>query len=141
MLSAAFAAQAAKVARRFSCSRSARWRASIRGQYADATAGAAPRRRPTPHNRRVMPNARRDLPMLHGDRVTLRGGTPKDAGELRRLFEAPDVARWWPTPGDDELETLLRNGDPDVDVWLIELEGRVVGLIQAYEEHDPMYRH
>jgi aminoglycoside 6'-N-acetyltransferase len=33
------------------------------------------------------------------------------------------------------------NRDPDVDVWLVELEAQVVGMIQAYENADPMYRH
>ena len=73
--------------------------------------------------------------------MTLRSGTLADADALRRVFAAPDVARWWPAPSDEELDELLTNGDPDVDVWLIEVEGRVVGLIQGYEEHDPMYRH
>lgn len=83
----------------------------------------------------------RELPVLRGDRVRLRAGTPGDEAALRWVFDAPDVARWWPTPTDAELRDLLLNRDPDVDVWLIELEGGVVGLIQAYEEVDPMYRH
>ena len=86
-------------------------------------------------------DAPRSLPVLRGQRVTLRAGTAADGAALRRVFEAPDVVRWWPTPTDDELDELLHNGDPEVEVWMIELEGRVVGMIQAYEEDDPMYRH
>jgi aminoglycoside 6'-N-acetyltransferase len=83
----------------------------------------------------------RSLPVLAGARVTLRGGLDGDEPALRRVFEAPEVARWWPTPDAEELVDLVHNRDPDVDVWLIEVEGRVVGLIQGYEERDPMYRH
>jgi len=87
------------------------------------------------------PVSSRSLPELHGRRVTLRSGRADDAPALRALFDDPQVARWWPTPTDDDVRELLDNGDPDVDAWLIEVEGRVVGLIQGYEERDPMYRH
>ena len=86
-------------------------------------------------------NEARQLPILRGIRVTLRHGRADDEDALRAVFAAPEVARWWPTPTDDEIGELLENGDPDVDVWLIELEGQVVGMIQAYENADPMYRH
>ena len=84
---------------------------------------------------------RRSLPTLRGSRVILRPGRQGDEPQLRAVFEAPEVARWWPTPDADELLELLENRDADVDVWMIEVEGRVVGLIQGYEEIDPMYRH
>jgi aminoglycoside 6'-N-acetyltransferase len=83
----------------------------------------------------------RQLPVLTGSRVTLRPGRIGDEAALRAVFETPDVARWWPTPDADELRELVKNRDPDVDVWLIEVAGRVVGLIQGYEETDAMYRH
>lgn len=83
----------------------------------------------------------RALNTLRGDRLTLRPGRADDEPELRAVFATPEVARWWPTPDDTEISDLLENRDPDVDVWMVELEGRVVGLIQAYENTDPMYRH
>jgi aminoglycoside 6'-N-acetyltransferase len=83
----------------------------------------------------------RTFPAIPGERVTLRSGRLDDGAELRAVFDEPEVARWWPTPSDDELRDLLENRDPDVDVWMIEVEGNVVGLIQAYENTDPMYRH
>jgi aminoglycoside 6'-N-acetyltransferase len=83
----------------------------------------------------------RALPTINGRGVLLRPGSADDEPELRAVFEAPEVARWWPTPGADELLEMLENRDPDVDVWMVEVEGRVVGLIQGYEETDPMYRH
>src|SRR3954451_4060985 len=84
---------------------------------------------------------RRSMPTLNGRGVILRPGRAGDDGDLRGVFEAPDVARWWPTPDAEELLEMLENRDPDVDVWMVEVEGRVVGLIQGYEEADPMYRH
>jgi aminoglycoside 6'-N-acetyltransferase len=78
---------------------------------------------------------------LEGPRVVLRPGRAGDEEALAATFATDDVARWWPTPGPDELGSLVHNRDPDVEVWMIETAGRLIGLIQAYEESDPMYRH
>jgi aminoglycoside 6'-N-acetyltransferase len=94
------------------------------------------------HNPRVdHAESTRMLPTLRGARVVLRTARPDDEPALRAVFEAPEVARWWPTPDETEMAALLENGDPEVDVWMVEVEGRVVGLVQGYEEADPMYRH
>lgn len=85
--------------------------------------------------------APRLLPTLLGPRVVLRSGRLEDAPALRAVFAAPEVARWWPSADEDEIASLLENRDPEVDAWMIEVDGRVVGLIQGYEETDPMYRH
>jgi aminoglycoside 6'-N-acetyltransferase len=85
--------------------------------------------------------APRPLPTLRGARVVLRPGRPEDFAALRATFDAPEVSHWWPDATDDDIERQLANGDPDVDVWVVELNGSVVGMIQAYEESDPMYRH
>jgi aminoglycoside 6'-N-acetyltransferase len=92
-------------------------------------------------NGRVTAESERSLPTLHGRRVVLRPGRDEDAPALRAVFDAPEVAHWWPDAGDDDIARQLANADPDVDVWMVELDGRVVGMIQAYEESDPMYRH
>jgi aminoglycoside 6'-N-acetyltransferase len=104
----------------------------------DATASP----RPFDHNT-WMPasDGPRSLPTLRGPRVVLRSGRPEDAPAMRAVFDAPEVARWWPDATDDDIAEQLENRDPDVDVWLVEADGRVVGLIQAAEETDPMYRH
>jgi aminoglycoside 6'-N-acetyltransferase len=83
----------------------------------------------------------RSLPTFRGSRVVLRSGRPEDFAELRAVFDAPEVSCWWPDASDEELRGFLANTDPDVAIWMVELDGRVVGLIQAYEESDPMYRH
>ena len=87
------------------------------------------------------PTDRRPLPTIEGARVVLRPGRDGDEERMGAMFATPDVARWWPTPDTDEIASLVHNRDPDVDVWMVEVDGRVVGLIQAYEESDPMYRH
>jgi aminoglycoside 6'-N-acetyltransferase len=89
----------------------------------------------------VQPTPEQQLPALRGPRVVLRRGNPNDEPDLRAVFATPDVARWWPTPDDDELAAKLSGREDDAEVWMIEVDGRVVGLIQAYENTDPMYRH
>jgi aminoglycoside 6'-N-acetyltransferase len=81
------------------------------------------------------------LVTLRGPRVILRPGRPGDEVALQAVFDAPEVARWWPSDGPGHVQAKVRNEDPDVRVWMVELDGRVVGLIQAYEEEDPQYRH
>lgn len=80
-------------------------------------------------------------PSIRGPRILLRRGRPDDGSALRSVFESPEVARWWPLEEADSVRSKLDNGDPDVDAWLIEFEGRVVGLIVSYEQTDPQYRH
>jgi aminoglycoside 6'-N-acetyltransferase len=50
------------------------------------------------------------------------------------------VARWWPDEDESTLAELVEQR-ADVEVWVIEVGGRVAGLIQAYEQTDPGYRH
>ena len=87
------------------------------------------------------PDDARTLPRLVGRHLVLRPGAGGDEAALRAVFDAPEVARWWPSATDDDLRDLVHNRDPGVDVWMVEVDGRVVGLIQGYEEADPMYRH
>jgi aminoglycoside 6'-N-acetyltransferase len=55
------------------------------------------------------------------------------------LFHDPSVVEWW---GDAD-ESLSDTLDPDQDEthFMIEVDGRPVGMIQAAEESEPMYRH
>lgn len=76
---------------------------------------------------------------IAGTNVTLRPVTAADGADLRRIFATPEVAaRWpedcdtpgWPVPSDDAERR-----------YAIVVDGRVVGLIQSWEERDPDYRH
>jgi aminoglycoside 6'-N-acetyltransferase len=78
--------------------------------------------------------------MLRGDQVTLRPVTEADVEPLARFFAVPEVAEWW--PGENEVRLRARLDDADEGVGLvIELDGRLIGFIQYFEETDPDYRH
>ena len=67
----------------------------------------------------------------------LRPVAPDDVPALRALRAHPAVRRWWGVE-DDPGWPLSEEG---VESWTIEVDGRVAGLIQAYEEPEPDYRH
>jgi aminoglycoside 6'-N-acetyltransferase len=72
--------------------------------------------------------------------VTLRPARPEDVGRLMAIRATPEVHHRW--GGDDLADELQADlADPDLQLLVIELEGRVVGAIQWSEEEDPMYRH
>jgi aminoglycoside 6'-N-acetyltransferase len=65
--------------------------------------------------------------------------TPDDEEMLVELFTDPSVAEWWGDPAtavSDAMET-----SDDESHYVIEVDGDAVGMIQTYEESDPMYRH
>ncbi|HEX3511999.1 MAG TPA: GNAT family protein [Solirubrobacteraceae bacterium] len=75
--------------------------------------------------------------MLAAERVALRPLRAGDEEALLRIHTQPEVRRWWGDPedgfpwGDDPLQTRLA----------IELGGRLIGMVQFYEETTPRYRH
>ena len=78
---------------------------------------------------------------LDGRLTHLRPALPGDAGTFAAVLRDPSVhARWQAEDPDADARDLARQAD-DVAVWAIELEGEVVGIIQAHEETDPRYRH
>jgi aminoglycoside 6'-N-acetyltransferase len=77
--------------------------------------------------------------ILRGDRVTLREAGPGDVAGLTAILGLPAVARWWGKRAEADLEEALE--DEHTTLWVV-LEGdAVVGLVQAWEEPDPEYRH
>jgi aminoglycoside 6'-N-acetyltransferase len=79
-------------------------------------------------------------PVLRGERVTLRRVERRDADRVAAMLAEPEVARWW--AGEDPVDdaAALVEATEEV-VFAIEVEGEVVGVVQYYEETDPMYRH
>jgi aminoglycoside 6'-N-acetyltransferase len=76
--------------------------------------------------------------VLRGERVVLRPGLEEDVHRLAGILSEPQVARWW---GDFDLAEV-RDQFVGIDgVFVIEVDGEVVGAIQYEEEDDPMYRH
>jgi len=78
--------------------------------------------------------------MLHGTATTLRTATAADAEVLAEILATPEVARWWPNY---DVERVLSNIslESDTAVFVIEVDGEVIGSIQYVEEPSPDYRH
>jgi aminoglycoside 6'-N-acetyltransferase len=70
-------------------------------------------------------------------RLRLRPLAAGDEAELLRIHSIPEVARWWdePEPG------FPFSDDPESTRLVIEVDGRVAGMIQYAEEPTPKYRH
>jgi aminoglycoside 6'-N-acetyltransferase len=69
--------------------------------------------------------------------MSLRPLTKGDEAELRRIHEAPGVARWWGEPE----EGFPWTDEPESTRRVVEIDGAVAGLIQFREETEPRYRH
>lgn len=76
---------------------------------------------------------------LTGERVLLR---PLEEADLERVAEIQaqsSVAVRWGAPDQADLRAK-QDGSEGVVAYAIELDGDLVGLIEYYEEEDPMYR-
>ena len=78
------------------------------------------------------------LPVLHGERVTLRPIGEGDLEPLAEMIREPSVAAWWGES--DEPERLCENLRMDGAAWAIELDGELAGWIGFTEETEPEYR-
>jgi aminoglycoside 6'-N-acetyltransferase len=73
--------------------------------------------------------------------TTIRPILPEDAEGLASILAQPSVARWWGAFDQERVERELIVGEPDVRVYAIEVDGRLVGAIQSAEETDAEFRH
>jgi aminoglycoside 6'-N-acetyltransferase len=81
------------------------------------------------------------MTLLTGIGVVLRPVTADDVPELARIRATPQVRRWW-RGGDDLVAEITADlTDPEVTLFAIEVDGRVVGGIEYHEETSPDYRH
>ncbi len=78
---------------------------------------------------------------LTGARVRLRTVDAQDAPRLAEMLADPAVARWWPAYDVERVTQELVADEPGERHYVIELEGRVIGFIQSFEEEDPDFRH
>jgi aminoglycoside 6'-N-acetyltransferase len=79
------------------------------------------------------------LPVLQGERVTLRPIIEPDLDALVAIIQRPGVREWWWESGDAErLRESLPN---DGNAFVIEADGEVAGWLGFDEELDPGYRH
>jgi aminoglycoside 6'-N-acetyltransferase len=79
--------------------------------------------------------------VLRGERVALRPPTEADVARLAAILATPEVARWWPGETEETMRERVVEGEPDTTSWAVWVGGEIVGLAQAWEETDPMYRH
>lgn len=78
--------------------------------------------------------------MLRGERVTLRPVTLEDAPRLAEIAAEPEIAHWWLGLTEDDLRDKA-GPDEEAMVFVVEVSGEVVGLVEATEESEPDYRH
>jgi aminoglycoside 6'-N-acetyltransferase len=79
------------------------------------------------------------LPVLRGDRLTLRPVREDDAGALLALLTEPAVAEWWHRWDAERVRRDLLEQDEEA-VLIIEVSGELAGILLVYEEPDE-YRH
>jgi aminoglycoside 6'-N-acetyltransferase len=78
------------------------------------------------------------VPVIQGERVTLRPIDEADLEPLAEIIREPSVARWWGES--DEPDRLRDNLLMDGDAWAIEADGELVGWLGFTEETEPEYR-
>jgi aminoglycoside 6'-N-acetyltransferase len=77
--------------------------------------------------------------ILRGDRLVLRPFAEADVERAAEIAAEPEVARWWGELPREQLRAKALGEDGVV--LAIERAGGMIGLIQFFEESDPMYRH
>jgi aminoglycoside 6'-N-acetyltransferase len=74
--------------------------------------------------------------------VVLRSPSADDVDAITAILAEPAVAPWWPRFGRDRIEReFVTDVDDDTTVYVIDVDGAVVGVIQSWEEPDEEYRH
>lgn len=76
--------------------------------------------------------------ILTGRMVVLRPGSVGDVDRLVSILREPEVARRW---GQFDEATVKAEFVGDDKVFVVEVDGEVIGAIQYGEEDEPMYRH
>jgi aminoglycoside 6'-N-acetyltransferase len=76
---------------------------------------------------------------LRGERVVLREATAGDVPRLAEILRLPGVARWWGARVEEDLTDAL--ADEDTTLWVVLDGDDEIGLVQAWEQPDPQYRH
>jgi aminoglycoside 6'-N-acetyltransferase len=80
-----------------------------------------------------------NAPELSGERVTLRALADEHVPRVAEMNALPEVARWWKPREPDYLQSKVRN--EELACWVVELDGGVIGFVQAYEHTHPEFRH
>jgi aminoglycoside 6'-N-acetyltransferase len=75
------------------------------------------------------------LPVLRGERLTLRPAGEADVEALAAILLEPDVHEWWGRYDADRVRRELA----EIPTWAIEVDGLVSGWLHANEEAEPDY--
>lgn len=81
------------------------------------------------------------MTVLRGERVVLRPITEADVGPIAAVLATPEVATWWPDEDEATVRERIDQPEADTTTWAVWVGEAIVGLAQAWEEPDPMYRH
>ena len=90
------------------------------------------------------PTARRSPlvgPVLRGERVILRPPVEADIPRLAAIMARPEVGRWWMGETEELTRTRVLAGEEDTTIWVVLADGEIIGMVQAWEETEPEYRH
>ena len=79
-----------------------------------------------------------DLPVVRGERLTLRPLDDADLDRLADILAAPGVAEWWspPEPREATREELRREGS----AFGIEVDGELAGWLGVHDDSDEDWR-
>jgi len=72
-----------------------------------------------------------ELPVLHGEGVTLRPATKADVAGLTEILADPDATSWWGRYDAARVRAEVAG------TWAIEIAGALAGWLHAHEEPDP----
>lgn len=78
---------------------------------------------------------------MPGRAVALRAATAGDADALMEIVTEPGAREWWGDQGDAAKLRADLLGDEYTTTFVIEVDGRAAGWLQAWEENDRDYRH
>ncbi len=76
-----------------------------------------------------------ELPVLHGERLTLRPAAEADVEALAELLDEPEVRTWWGRYDADRVREELA----EIPAYAIEVDGVVAGWLHVNEEPEPDY--
>jgi len=77
-------------------------------------------------------------PELRGEKVVLVPVAARHVAELRRILHTPEVRVRW---GDEDKHPDWPFDDPESVRFAVIVDGAVRGMVQYWEETEPMYRH
>jgi aminoglycoside 6'-N-acetyltransferase len=81
------------------------------------------------------------IPVLRGERVSLRPVREDDLAALLAMLAEPEVARWFGSWNAGRIQRDLLARQEDEAVLAIEVDDTVAGVLMVGEEEEPDYRH